>query len=136
MKAPSPPKEKDKEKDPQAHQPDFAFQSKKSGSIISLNSACKHFESYNKEDLDALTQELLLGISQVHLQEKNDIVLSQTPALQTLARGKLDNEEVMLKTVVLQKNNCVYDLVYIATPENFKSQEKDFSLFMNSLQLR
>ncbi len=116
---------------------DLTFQSSRTASIISINSACKdENDSPTRKSLKELTRELLLGISEISFQEEALINLSQTPGLKTTLKGKLNNEIVMFRTVVLQKLPCIYDLIYISTPENFTQEEKNFESFISSLQLK
>jgi hypothetical protein len=116
---------------------DVVFQSKSSASIISINSACKNYKKgEEKQDLQALTNELLLGISDILLREEAKVIIEGTPALQTTVEGKLNRENMMLRTVVLQRSHCIYDLMYIARPERFKENEGDFSRFISSLRLK
>jgi hypothetical protein len=116
---------------------DVVFQSKKSASIISLNSACNRYKKVPQNpDLKALTRELFLGLSEMHDLEQANLIIQETPALQTTIQGKLNGESMKLRTVVLQRSHCVYDLMYIARPERFLENEDDFSHFVSSLRLR
>jgi len=118
---------------------DVAYQSKETASIISLNSACKTYALQamdKKETLESLTQELLLGISEITLKEERNLTIDQIPALETTTKGKIRQENMMLRTVVLKRLNCVYDLMYVARPESFDKNRDDFSRFVSSLKLR
>lgn len=116
---------------------DVVFQSKKSASIISLNSACNRYKKVPQApDLKALTRELFLGLSDTHHQEQVPLQIQNTPALQTTIEGKLNGEAMKLRTVVLQRSHCVYDLMYIARPDRFSENEATFSQFVSSLRLR
>ncbi len=114
---------------------DVAYQSKKNASIISMNSACKSYPQKNK-DLKELARELLLGISDITPIEERNIIVAHVPALETTLKGKIDHEEMAFKTVVLNRVNCVYDLMYIARPDRFKDHLDDFSRFVSSLRLK
>jgi hypothetical protein len=128
-------------KDPDTRQTsiaDVAFQSKKTASIISLNSACKNYAEPNEkqENLKELTRELLLGISDISFHEEQEIFVNRIPALQTTVVGKLGQENMKLRTVVLQRTKCVYDLMYVSRPEKFPTHEDEFSNFVTSLMLK
>ena len=131
---------------------DVAYQSQTTSSVISINSACKSYLNTddNKEDnkndesktgqnggknLKELTRELLLGFSDTSLPEERTLTLDGTPALQTTLRGMLNQESVVIRTVVLQRENCVYDLMYVSRPKSFKTNEDVFSRFVSSLRL-
>jgi len=115
---------------------DVSFQSKKTASIISINSACKTYDNERKESLSALTHELLLGISEINYFKEKNFPLDGNNALQTTIKGKINNEDMQLRTVVVQRFNCVYDLMYISRPEKFGIDEEDFSHFVSSLKLK
>lgn len=116
---------------------DMAFQEKKTGSVISVNSACKSYKGASaNEDLNALTQELLLGMADQEILDQKWITLAQIPAQETTAKGTMNRENVVLKTVVLEKSNCVYDLVLVAKPRFFKRDDPTFSRFVSSLQFK
>jgi hypothetical protein len=122
---------------PESGVSDIAFQSKKTASIISINSACKSTtNSATIRDLKELTRELLLGISEVRDRVEKTFTLGDTPALQTTLKGKMENEEMMLETVVLKRNKCIYDLMCVTRPERFKLNEAEFSDFVSSLRLK
>jgi hypothetical protein len=115
---------------------DVAFQSQKTASIISLNSACRPSFETEHRDLKTFTNLLFLGISEVTQRNERDLTLQSVPALETTLKGKLNDEEMMLRTVVLQRGECVYDLMYVSRPEHFAENEADFSRFVDSLKLR
>jgi hypothetical protein len=116
---------------------DTAFQSNQTAAIISLNSACKQYESKQpQQSLKKLSSELFLGITDVTFLEEKELVIQGVPALETTIRGQLSGEDTQLRAVVLQKQNCVYDLMYIARPEKFEKNLRDFSRFVSSLSLK
>lgn len=115
---------------------DVAFQSKSTAAIISLNSACRDSKDYENKDLRTLTHVLLLGSSDVTLRDEKEYSISGSPALQTTIEGKINGEKVMLRTVVIKRQTCVYDLVYVARPQTFDAHVEDFSHFVASLRLK
>lgn len=118
---------------PESGLSDVAFQSEDTASVISINSACKSYQNPgNEKNLKELTRELLLGFSEISLENETPLIVDNTPSLQTTLKGRLSQENVMIRTVVLQKGNCVYDLMYLSRPENFKTHENDFNHFVNS----
>lgn len=115
---------------------DVTFQSKSTASIISLNSACRTGRDYETKDLRTLTNVLLLGSSDVTLRDEKEVNVQGTPALQTTLLGKINGERVQLRTVVLKRQACVYDMVYVARPTTFGLHEDDFNHFVASLRLK
>ncbi len=119
---------------------DVAYQSATTASIISLDSACRQsLDSQKKtveQDLKSLTDLLLLGITDVTLREERGMEIQKNPALETTIIGKLNGEPMQIRTVVMKRQNCVYDLVYMSRPSYFEKQLSDFSHFVASLRLR
>jgi hypothetical protein len=116
--------------------PDVAYQSRKTASIISIDSACRKHPENPPEDLRTLTNLLFLGMDDITLRKEEMQSVQNMPALVTTIRGKLNNEAVMLKTLVFRRSHCVYDLVYLARPEHFAENEADFTRFVSSLRLK
>lgn len=115
---------------------DFSYQSKSTASIISINTACREGGNHGSKSLREYTRELLLGISDQNSFDEHDTDVNGTPALETTIEGKLNPRLVKIRTVVLQKDDCVYDLMYIAKPELFVRHEALFSRFVHSLRLK
>jgi hypothetical protein len=120
---------------------DVAYQSKKTSSVISINSACRANREApaNKtidQDLRDLTDILLLGGSEVTLRNENHVLLQGTPALETTILGKINQEKVQIRAVVLRRRTCIYDLLYVSRPEVFTLNELAFTHFVASLRLK
>lgn len=115
---------------------DIAYQSKKSASIISLNSACRSTIEAENKGLEEYTHLLLLGITEPTQKEEKNLTLHGLPALQTTVEAVLNKKRVKIRTLVLQKKDCVYDLMYIARPDRFSENETTFIQFVDSLKLK
>ncbi len=116
--------------------PDASYQSKKNSSIISINSNCREGRDTQDLSLHEFTRQLLLGMTDVELNEEKETSLQNIPALQTTLKGKMNREPVMLRSIVLKKKECVYDLMYISRPEHFQIHEPDFTKFIASLRIK
>jgi len=116
--------------------PDVAYQSKVTASIISLNSGCRPSMEASEQSLKNFTEQLFLGVGKITSREEREIVAGGAPALETTISGRLNDESVKLRTVVLRADRCLYDLTYVARPEQFEKDEKLFSQFVASLRLR
>lgn len=116
--------------------PDASYQSKSNSSIISINSACRDGREKHSQSLRDFTRQLLLGMTDLDLNQEKETSLQNVPALETTLRGKMNGESVMLRSMVLQKKDCVYDLLYIARPEQFPTHESDFAKFVSSLRIK
>lgn len=122
---------------------DVSFHSKDTEATISLNSTCKNYStSEKKPTLRELTDELLSGTLGTQspispkLKKEKELIIQNSPALQTISNGELNGEEFVIETVVLQYRNCTYDMIYIAKAERFKQDEKVFSRFVSSLRFK
>lgn len=115
---------------------DVAFQAKTSPSIVALNSACRPSVVTHDKSLSDLTHELLLGISEVAQRVERSLTVQATPALETTLRGKMNGKPIAVRSVVLRRDACVYDLLYMAPPAQFSELEADFSRFVASLRLK
>jgi len=115
---------------------DIAYKAKRSASIISLNSACRTKADVEEKDLKKITQLLFMGISDLRIYSERSLLIQGSPGLESTVQGKVEGEEMMLRTIVLRRNNCVYDLIYMARPNFFKENEQDFAHFVDSLKLK
>ena len=116
---------------------DVAYQSKKTASIISINSACRPAQaSAQNDNLHNDTNLLFLGFGEVTLREEKPMTLQNLPALQTTVQGKLNGEPMKVRTIVMRRSSCLYDLMYVATPVHFAENEAEFSHFIASLKLK
>lgn len=107
---------------------DVAYENPRTGAIISLNSACGDTRI---EDLHQLTKGLLLGLAQDAPMNQTDIQVDGQPALQTSFETKNENgTKVRGRVVVLRKEKCTYDLMYIVKPKHFDSLLPYFTKFL------
>jgi hypothetical protein len=119
---------------------DRSYQSMATGGVISLNSACRRRNADPSVDLRSISQQLFLGIQETAPREERPLTVDGAPALSTTVEGTLTaagkKEPVKLRAVVLRKEECVYDLMYVARPERFAAREADFSKFVESLRVQ
>ena len=114
---------------------DIAYQSKRTSAIISLNSSCREGRG-SVPDLAPYLRELLLGMSDISERTESTTQVSGTDALEGTVAGKMAGERTKIRALVLSKNGCIYDLMYISRPERFSTHESDFNRFVSSLRLR
>jgi hypothetical protein len=124
---------------------DAAFQSQKSAAIISINSSCRPAlagqggdatAEESQAELRKLSYLLLLGISDFTDRTERNLTIQSVPALETTVQGKMSGAPIRLRTVVLKRDACVFDLMYMAEPTRFAASEKDFSDFVASLRVK
>ena len=111
---------------------DLAYEDTRTGAIISLNSICR---KYQKASLDELSRNLVLGIKDKQVIRERETTVGGAEAKDTLIQGEVEGARVQIRTVVLKKNSCTYDLIHVASPEKAESTEKDFEAFVTSLQV-
>jgi hypothetical protein len=116
---------------------DVAYQSKRTAAIISLNSACRPGQDYRDKSLKQLTDELLLGIqASENGRLEAETKVSGAPALETTLTGTVNRQATRVRTVVLKRGSCVYDLMFVARPRRFAEDEPTFNRFVESLRVR
>lgn len=115
---------------------DAAYQARDTGAIISINSACRALKNPSSVSLKESSQLLVMGMTDITFEERKDISIQNRPALETTIEGKMNTQPTKIRTVVVQKNDCLFDLMYIARPEVFGRHEDDFRRFLLSLRLK
>lgn len=110
---------------------DIAFENKKTGGIISLNSICR---KYNRYTLEELTLNLVRGIENKEEVEKMLRKIDGADALDTLFSGIVDKVKVNIRTVVLIKNNCTYDFLHVVVPQKNYALDPEFDRFIESFR--
>jgi len=114
---------------------DIAFKSKKTESIIALNSACRPINELNETNLESFSDQLFLGVSEIKNKTTKHIAVSSTPALETTLEGTMNSKSIKLRTIVLQKQTCIYDIMYLSYPHFFQLEEKEFNRFVSAIRL-
>jgi hypothetical protein len=80
--------------------------------------------------LNILTRHLFFGFKDVEVLQQGSQALNGVPALKTVARARLDAREVQIASYVVQRDGCVYDMVYFASPEDYGRGEPSFERMM------
>ena len=62
------------------------------------------------------------------------MMLDGRGALRTISTGETDGVPLKFDSVVLKKNDCTIDLVYISKPENYSDNVADFEAFYNGFR--
>lgn len=111
---------------------DLAYEDMRTGAIISLNSLCR---KYANASLDELSRNLVLGIKDKSVISEREFEIDGVPAKDTVIRGEVENSKVQIRTVVLKKNFCTYDLIFVASPERVSMSERFFDEFVKSFKV-
>lgn len=115
--------------------PDLAYQSSRTSSVISLNSSCRPSVK-DETNLEVFTHEPFLGVTGISFREQKETRVSGEPAIETTIQGILEGEETRMRSVVVRKDMCLYDLLLVARPRHFPDDEGIFGKFVSSLRLR
>ena len=113
---------------------DYAWYNKDLGAIIYIDSNCK--ESFDDRPLRDSRTSLLSGISQGKAISEQAIFLDGRDALMTTHKARLDGVDINLASVVLSKNHCLYDFLYIAPPHRFSYGLQSFTSTIYSFQTK
>ncbi len=111
---------------------DIAFFNSKISATITVNSTCNQKGKYS---LKALSEPLVIGITDKQTLERNELTIDGQKALESIYLGRLDNTSIKLSTVVLKKGDCVYDLTYASSPDNFDLGFGDFKEFISKFRV-
>jgi hypothetical protein len=121
------------ESDTSSGSPDRAWQSVKTASVISLNSACR---GHNNHDLAEITSDLLIQWRDLRNISQKEITLSGYKALETTAEGIYFNRKRKLQTIVVKTPTCIYDLIFLGSIRNFPQDLAVFQAFRDKLILK
>jgi hypothetical protein len=110
---------------------DLAYENPETGAIISLNSLCR---KYTDATLETLTNNLVRGINNREILRQETAEIDGTKALDTLFKGQVDNVDLHIRTVVLIKDKCTYDFIYVSIPKKEKNSGQAFEKFLASFR--
>lgn len=113
---------------------DYAWYNKDLGGIIYIDSNCK--KQFEDRPLRDSTISLIAGITENSSFTEQPIFLDGREALMTIHKAQLDGVDINIAAVVLSKNNCLYDFLYIAPPHRFSYGLQVFSSTIYSFQTK
>jgi hypothetical protein len=76
--------------------------------------------------LNILTRHLFFGFKDIEVLQQGPQTFDGVPALKTVARARLDAREVQICSYVVQRDGCVYDMVYFASLQDYSRGEPSF----------
>lgn len=115
----------------EAMKADLAYENPDTGAIISLNSLCR---KYTEATLDSLTSNLVRGIGARETLARKELTIDGAPALDTLFSGEVDKVRLHIRTVVLIKDSCTYDFLFVSVPKRSGTGSNDFETFLASFK--
>lgn len=112
----------------------ISFYQKGLKSTIETDAFCDG--AYDDASLKVLTTHLQMALdSKKTISEKN-LMLDNRGALRTVVEGKVDGVPITLDTVVIKKNDCVFDFSLISKPDEYNLVVSDFETFFNGFKYR
>ncbi len=112
---------------------DIAYESPSTGAIISLNSICKVEE---KSSLRELSKSLLMGLKKKNDAETREYNINGLPAFESTVNAEtIDGRDIRIRTVVLKKQRCTYDIMYLAPQNYFQTQLSVFDKFLKGFHV-
>lgn len=110
---------------------DLAYENPQTGAIISLNSLCR---KYSNASLESLTNNLVRGIENREVISRKETMLDGEKALDTSFKGTVDKVDIMIRTVVMAKDSCTFDFIYVVIPKREVNNKGDFDTFLASFK--
>lgn len=110
----------------------IAFHNDNLGATISTDAFCG--ASFEDLPLKTLTGHLFAGTAKHNVVKENELTLDDRGALRTIATGTVDGVALKFDSVVIKKNNCTFDFIYISPPENYDGGVRGFEVFYNGFK--
>lgn len=101
-------------------------------SSISTDAFCD--DAYDDAPLPMLTMHLQSVVGPRQLVSEKEFMLDQRSAFRSIAQGKMDGVPVILDTVVVKKNKCLFDFLLVADPAFYPKAKGDFEKFFNGFR--
>lgn len=111
---------------------DLAYENPETGAIISINSLCRKYSEHN---LESLTNNLVRGIENRKILDRKIYKVAEADAMDTIFDGEVDSVAIRIRTVVLIKNSCSYDFIYVSLPKKDADSKGAFETFLASFRV-
>jgi hypothetical protein len=114
-----------------AERADLALRDLRSPARMAVVVSCPGVE---EGPLQALSRHLLFGLREIRVVREEAILLDGVTGLETRVQGRFEGSPIGVRTVVIKRQGCLYDLFYVAPPEVFETRMIDFDLFLRGWQ--
>lgn len=104
----------------------------RAGSVL-VNARCNPADA--DTPLAALRAHLILGTTEREIRAEETIPFDRREALHTVMVAKLDGVPMAYDIYVTKKNGCVFDFVYVASPQHFESGRPAFTRFVEGFAM-
>ncbi|MCA9536936.1 MAG: hypothetical protein KC593_24805 [Myxococcales bacterium] len=108
-------------------QNDLAFIHGPTSAVIQANASC---QAGLDIPLEALRNHLVIGFTDRETLREERIGLDGREALDMHMRARIDGVLVELRLTVMKKNDCVFDMALMASPDAFPSVEASYDTFL------
>lgn len=110
---------------------DLALEDTRSAARMAVAVNCPERET---APLPSLVRHLYFGLRQVERLRQEQVVLDGAVGLDTVVRGSWEGTTVQIRSLVIRRTGCLYDLLYVAPPDAFAARSADFDRFVQSWQ--
>lgn len=112
---------------------DIFFWNNEAMATITIDSVCdKNKLKYN---LKALSDSLVVGIKDKEMVKRDDIMVDGSEALYTQYEGIYESERIGIATIVVKKQECIYDFSYSALAPKFNKYLEDYLSFASDFRV-
>jgi hypothetical protein len=111
---------------------DLAFRDDAHDGSVLFDVRCR-----NRDDdapLAILTEHLIMGTTAREFESQRVFPFDGREAMRSILRAKLDGVPLQYDILVMKKDGCLYDLVYVAPPDRFAEGDADFDRFALGLR--
>jgi hypothetical protein len=87
-----------------------------------------------RRDLPLLARQIFVGLRERETLENGPATVRGVEAAHAIVEASVSGsrERMRMEAYVMKDERCVYDLVYVASPETFEAQRPDFQRFVDS----
>lgn len=110
---------------------DLAVRDVQSDARMAVSASCPGRE---RGPLPALVQHLFFGLRDVERVHQERIMVDGAVGIDAVIKASWEGRPVQIRSVVIQRNGCLYDLLYVAPPETFAVRSADFDAFLGGWQ--
>lgn len=111
---------------------DKAWQSEKTGNTMAFLTECNQNVDTS---LKSLQFETLNALSDLQINQNNNVTFEDREGLIAQATGKVDGVPVELSVLVFKKNGCNFTLSYMGRRQHFQSESRYFEKFKESFKV-
>ncbi len=110
---------------------DLAVRDTRSDARMAVSASCPGRET---GPLPALVQHLLFGLRDVERLRQERIMVDGAVGIDAVIKARWEGTPVQIRSVVIRRKGCLYDLLFVAPPETFRARSADFDAFLEGWQ--